>query len=412
MNEILVLNELEKGKIKKYIRDFYGVFTEINFLSIETVKTDLNYNTMVKLSMTNRYVTIEFQHNDPSKLEADKDKYASLQKVYFKIEPEKESGIRFFEDNLELIDFQEKKYYKILEIYRNYNKIDSKLKPLIENFYTIKPFHYIQNSDDGYQLEIERNEVSITKKLNHKISLTHNISKNSNGNVVNEILNISEMNFENLVFSYSKNKTLDKDKRDFNYKDKYTFYVLKENDILKDFNATLNLNYNHHNIISSYSSKKSELSIFFKYEKENLKNQGTDDFSYTVKFNKNNQINNKVDYLYESNGTNYSYSELKIDSDLFFSKDGHEILSITDDLDAVVLEKNASYINYCLKEINFESILKYVEIPDITTIKDFIDFKNIQLNKTEMNEKSFRNTLKHYLEMKESNLVFKNNNKG
>lgn len=408
MNEIVALNELEKQKIKKYVRDFYGVFTQINFLSITTSKEDLNYTTLVKYSMANRYATIEFKHNEPEKVEADKNKYISSQKVYFKIEGDKELGLKFFEEDLEIINFEGEKYYKILEIDKNYNKVDSKLKPLIEKYYTLKPFNDSNSLTTGYTLEIENNEVALTKHLNNKVHLNRKISKDMNGNVLNDILQISESNFENLIFSYSKNNTLSKQKIDFNCKEMYNFSISKENNIMKNFSTSLSFDYNHQNVIFSYNSKKEEYSAYFKYEKENLLNQGTDDFCYNISFDeKNDKMKSQVNYFYEANGSKYTSSELDIDSALFFTSEGHDLLSITDDLNPLVLQKNSSYINYCLKEINFKDFLKCVEIPDINNISDFISFKNIQLKHLENSEKTYRNMHKSYLNTQQLNSLSK-----
>lgn len=114
-----------------------------------------------------------------------------------------------------------------------------------------------------------------------------------------------------------------------------------------------------------------------------------------------------VNYFYEANGSKYTSSELDIDSALFFTSEGHDLLSITDDLNPLVLQKNSSYINYCLKEINFKDFLKCVEIPDINNISDFISFKNIQLKHLEKSEKTYRNMHKSYLNTQQLNSLSK-----
>lgn len=105
-------------------------------------------------------------------------------------------------------------------------------------------------------MEIENNEVALTKHLNNKVHLNRKISKDMNGNVLNDILQISESNFENLIFSYSKNNTLSKQKIDFNCKEMYNFSISKENNIMKNFSTSLSFDYNHQNVIFSYNSKK------------------------------------------------------------------------------------------------------------------------------------------------------------
>lgn len=397
MNDKVKLNTIEINKIKKYARDFYGIHTNIDFLSIDTIINNNKYETSIKFNVNNRLVSIDFIHKEPYKIEADKNKYISVQKVYSLLIPEKLEAAKMFSKDIEISEFFGKQYYKTIESYNNCHKLNPKRLKNRDIYCDLT----LEEKSDGnyeYKLDVEDSEYTLSNNMNKKNTFKKTMKIDNFNNLIEESVHCSSDNFDTVIFSYNRifNSLKESDSvHEFNFYDKYTFDLNKNK-------KSITLNYDK-NSISLINYDKKDNVVSFLYNGPEYRH------SYYLSFdNFTNAISDKVKYSYEYYGEDYFDTEMSIQTDLFFSSEGNDILTLTYDLDLKSLQLNSNYISYMLSKLNSEELFYKVDISKIESLDEFLNFREVKEKDYFVKQNLYKELCKSFILSDNKNLLIKN----